>query len=110
MGDVPINACCQESVGAATDPFGHNHRLFTPISRALNSSFIYDFSDPCGGLNADAGYFIWNCNSWWEDRVFAFAQFTPSAVPVPAAVWLFGTGILGLIGFSKRKAAMLKSA
>jgi len=29
-----------------------------------------------------------------------------SAVPVPAAIWLFGTGLLGLIGFSKhRKAA-----
>jgi hypothetical protein len=26
-----------------------------------------------------------------------------SAIPIPAAVWLFGTGILGLIGFSKRK-------
>jgi hypothetical protein len=26
-----------------------------------------------------------------------------STVPVPAAVWLFGTGILGLIGFSKRR-------
>jgi hypothetical protein len=33
------------------------------------------------------------------------SNWTPyvSAVPVPAAVWLFGTGILGLIGFSKRK-------
>jgi hypothetical protein len=28
-----------------------------------------------------------------------------SAVPVPATVWLFGTGILGLIGFSKRRKA-----
>ncbi|NNE63540.1 MAG: PEP-CTERM sorting domain-containing protein [Gammaproteobacteria bacterium] len=26
-----------------------------------------------------------------------------SVVPVPAAVWLFGTGIIGLIGFSKRR-------
>jgi hypothetical protein len=26
-----------------------------------------------------------------------------SPVPVPAAIWLFGTGILGLIGFSKRR-------
>jgi hypothetical protein len=33
-----------------------------------------------------------------------------STVPVPAAIWLFGTGILGLIGFSKRRAAMLKTA
>jgi hypothetical protein len=27
-----------------------------------------------------------------------------SAVPVPAAVWLFGTALIGLIGFGKRKA------
>ncbi|WP_338040198.1 PEP-CTERM sorting domain-containing protein [Methylocucumis oryzae] len=28
---------------------------------------------------------------------------TPSAVPVPAAVWLFGSGLLGLISSAKRK-------
>lgn len=28
-----------------------------------------------------------------------------SAVPVPAAVWLFGTALIGLVGFSKRKEA-----
>lgn len=27
-----------------------------------------------------------------------------SAVPVPAAIWLFGSGLLGLIGLAKRKA------
>ncbi|MFV9616779.1 MAG: VPLPA-CTERM sorting domain-containing protein [Gammaproteobacteria bacterium] len=30
---------------------------------------------------------------------------TPSAVPVPAAVWLFGSGLLGLVGVARRKAA-----
>lgn len=34
---------------------------------------------------------------------FAMDDFTYSPVPVPAAVWLFGSGILGLVGFSKRK-------
>jgi len=29
----------------------------------------------------------------------------PSAVPVPAAVWLFGSGLLGLVGVARRKAA-----
>ena len=29
----------------------------------------------------------------------------PSAVPVPAAVWLFGSGLLGLLGISRRKKA-----
>lgn len=28
-----------------------------------------------------------------------------SAVPVPAAVWLFGSGLMGLVGFSKRRNA-----
>jgi len=30
---------------------------------------------------------------------------TLSPVPVPAAIWLFGTGLLGLIGFRKRRKA-----
>ena len=28
-----------------------------------------------------------------------------SAVPIPAAVWLFGSGLLGLIGVARKKAA-----
>jgi hypothetical protein len=27
----------------------------------------------------------------------------PAAVPVPAALWLFGTALIGLVGFSKRR-------
>ena len=30
----------------------------------------------------------------------------PSVVPVPAAVWLFGTALIGLIGFGKRKSRL----
>jgi hypothetical protein len=26
-----------------------------------------------------------------------------SVVPIPAAVWLFGTGLIGLVGFTRRK-------
>jgi hypothetical protein len=28
-----------------------------------------------------------------------------TTVPVPAAVWLFGSGLLGLVGMARRKAA-----
>lgn len=34
-----------------------------------------------------------------------FAPVDVSAVPVPAAVWLFGSGLLGLIGVARRKKA-----
>ena len=47
-------------------------------------------------------------NDWgWEilyldDRVTLTSV---SSVPVPAAVWLFGSGLIGLIGFARRKKA-----
>ena len=36
----------------------------------------------------------------------ARAEFTGtvSAIPIPASVWLFGSGLLGLIGIARRKA------
>jgi hypothetical protein len=39
--------------------------------------------------------------SWGLDNV----QVEVSAVPVPAAVWLFGSGLLGLIGIARRRIA-----
>lgn len=37
---------------------------------------------------------------------FDFSVFTPVpvVVPIPAAVWLFGSGLIGLIGMARRKA------
>jgi len=35
----------------------------------------------------------------------AFVNETFSTIPVPAAVWLFGSGLIGLIGIAKRKKA-----
>lgn len=40
--------------------------------------------------------------SVWFDNVSIGA---PSAVPVPAAVWLFSSGLLGLVGIARRKTA-----
>jgi hypothetical protein len=31
------------------------------------------------------------------------AIINPSAVPVPAALWLFGSGLLGLVGVARRR-------
>ena len=34
---------------------------------------------------------------------FTYEMVVVSSVPVPAAVWLFGSGLIGLVGFAKRK-------
>ncbi len=38
----------------------------------------------------------------FSDMIFSM-DLTPSPVPIPAALWLSGSGLLGLIGLSKRK-------
>ena len=42
------------------------------------------------------------------DQVFTYADFTEVTqppIPVPAAAWLFGTGMVGLIGITRRRKA-----
>jgi hypothetical protein len=41
----------------------------------------------------------------WEGLpvVYNGATITTSAVPVPAAAWLFGSGLIGLVGIARRK-------
>jgi hypothetical protein len=44
---------------------------------------------------------------WVDDLMITapdHATISPSAVPVPAAVWLLGSGLLGLIGIRRKKA------
>ena len=44
-------------------------------------------------------------SEFWDDHNndYALAGVAVSAVPVPAAAWLFGSALIGLIGFSKRR-------
>ncbi len=57
----------------------------------LNVVFNFDLNsdDPGAGLSFDA--------------VFGNSTLGVNAVPVPAAVWLFGSGLIGLMGFRKKK-------
>jgi hypothetical protein len=43
------------------------------------------------------------CSAALPDEVISFGTVSP--VPIPAAVWLFGSGLLGLVGMARRKKA-----
>ena len=47
------------------------------------------------------------CGNGFQNHYFSSGSITPvaSSVPVPAAVWLFGSGLLGLVGVARRKKA-----
>ena len=68
-----------------------SHALDIPSILGRTSGFM-GFTAGTGGEYGNHDILAWDINP------------PPvSPVPVPPAVWLFGTGILGLIGFSKRR-------
>jgi hypothetical protein len=62
-------------------------------------------SDPGhpGGPHAVPGTAVNNNGSIYDDQHITFSGLAVAPVPVPAAVWLFCSGLVGLAGFSGRK-------
>jgi hypothetical protein len=80
------------------DPFASGgHFTAGPglLASGASTDFLLDFSSTA--FDGNAGN---------TDRIYVtnFA-ITETVVPVPAAVWLFGSGLLGLIGLARCKAA-----
>lgn len=49
---------------------------------------------------------LWNNNTTEvASKEFYIGSMTVSAVPIPAAVWLFGSALMGLVGVSRRKSS-----
>lgn len=82
-----------------TGPFSNvqSTLYWSATEYAPNTSYAWFFSMNFGNQNVtnkSSGYYAWAVQSG-----------DVSAVPVPAAVWLFGSGLIGLAGFARRKKA-----
>lgn len=80
----------------AGSPFGLSYYLNTSAGGIASSNFFgtaqLSFDLPTGtSISSDGGYF-------------------QTAVPLPPAVWLFGSGLLGLVGIARRKARPTRTA
>jgi hypothetical protein len=74
---------------------------------ALESAGALATSNGFPNLRAEffpnAGYsFI---SSFSDEEIVAEGTMSVSPIPIPAAVWLFGSGLLGLVGIARRKKA-----
>lgn len=60
---------------------------------------ITDYTGMSGSLD-----FVLNTTGTQSANIFIPESLAMSAVPIPSAVWLFGSGLVGLIGAARRKA------
>lgn len=84
-GAQPFDFAISISGGGACD-FGDN--CGSAYVSSVNSAYL--------GIRVDGGYDYTSANG------YAYPGFAP-AVPVPAAIWLFGSGLVGMIGIARRK-------
>jgi hypothetical protein len=79
-----------------TDLAGNGFTTDRQYFSIKQSTEIWYFENTSGGsLTVALGTNTNNYSHWTEYG-------PPSAVPVPAAAWLFGTALIGFIGFSRR--------
>jgi len=55
------------------------------------------------GFDGTSGNWELSANSAAGSSTFSWSSSTVGVVPVPAAVWLFGSGLLGLVGMARRR-------
>jgi len=74
-------------------------------------SLLFDENDldPTEPLDWTNGYWtVGMSTAYYKDWIMSevpTAMFGSSPVPIPSAVWLFGSGLLGLVGMARRKKA-----
>jgi hypothetical protein len=64
---------------------------------------------PSSSVLAIAASPISSLTGGWEGRAITYtgAEIAVGAVPVPPAVWLFGSGLIGLVGIARRRSPQL---
>lgn len=105
MGNLYYNVLGGIAGDSITTTHNSNYALFSGIADNFYWSAT-EVSPPAG----DVHYFSFRDGSQRYVAktgvalfVWAVADGNISAVPVPPAIWLFGSGLLGLIGISRRK-------
>lgn len=75
------------------------------LTLATNASINPDFTSGMIQFGAIAGVFDQGTAATTWDGRRDNLSYTVNAVPIPAAVWLFGSGLLGLVSMARRKKA-----
>ena len=110
--DAPGNSACSGSAGGLSGIWAHGIRNDGGADEAncYGANFAPGSIPPqCNNIavteNPGVSFVVWEASAFAAPYTGSGSRYTfTSAVPVPAAVWLFGSG-LGLLGWVRRRAA-----
>ena len=80
---------------------GNNITLFDDDQFVLAITDGIDWFEPLSWFEISPGSNIYEIT--FSNGLVTSIDAVPTLVPVPAAVWLFGSGLIGLIGIARRK-------
>lgn len=92
----------------STDPQNHSAHVIFDEQNAFGNytmAYLFDTTKASWGLTSDLIEITTTWSGTASTQVGA-ALVRPSAVPLPAAVWLFGTGLLTLLGFAHKRKSL----
>jgi len=101
--DVSFSSCTFLNIGACPTLAG-DFTILDNLTFAVDPNWL--------GPTTDAVLSTTPIATTWFDTasvaldpqpIYGTATITVSAVPVPAAVWLFGSGLIGLVGIARRR-------
>jgi len=104
MGNLFYNVLGGNALSSITSIHNSNYDLFSNVQ----SSRYWSATGYAPGSNPAFDFTMYNGNQNYRDKLdssyaWAVRSGDVSAVPVPAAIWLFGSGLIGLIGFANQK-------
>lgn len=91
----------------AAAPLSQNRLDDADPSGFVSNSLLFtiDFTDPAFPSFNTISDLTYNGINTYSSAADALVSGSVAAVPLPAAIWLFGSALTGFIGFSRRKSA-----
>jgi hypothetical protein len=107
IGPSPFVTTTWDTTAIGTVALGTNPSGTLPLvaDTVVNTNVLGPDETGIGGSPMLAGPFTGN-NANFDFTTITITSITPAAIPVPAAVWLFGSGLIGLVGVARRRKAV----
>jgi uncharacterized protein YkwD len=92
-----------ENSGGWMGSASHRHTILNGLLDDIGVGYVYEANDQAPILLDKGNEFDRPLYTYWTQEFASGDSLEPSPVPVPAAFWLLGSGLLGLIAVGRRK-------